>query len=103
LSFFPVLGTAIHAIPGAVIGGISILLFGMISGSGIKSLVSDKVDMSNYKNMIIVSAMLIIGVGGAIIDIGGIQLSSLFLAALVGIVLNVIFNLRKKEEVSVSV
>jgi uracil permease len=95
LSFFPALSLSINAIPGAVIGGISILLFGMIAGSGIKSLVSEKVDMHDYRNMIIVSSMLVVGVGGAIINVGGLQVSSLALAAILGIVLNLFF--RRKE------
>jgi len=95
LSFFPALSLSINAIPGAVIGGISILLFGMIAGSGIKSLVSEKVDMHDYRNMIIVSSMLVVGVGGAIINVGGLQVSSLALAAILGIILNLFF--RRKE------
>lgn len=94
LSFFPKLTQAIHTIPAPVIGGISILLFGMIASSGIKSLVSDKVDFSGYKNMVIVSTMLVIGVGGAIIEILGVQFSSLAVAAVVGVLLN--FLLTKK-------
>lgn len=95
LSFFPVLAYAIHSIPAAVIGGISILLFGMIAGSGVKSLVSEKVDMHDYRNMMIVSSMLVVGVGGAVIEIGNLQVSSLALAAIIGIVLNLFF--RRKE------
>lgn len=95
ISFFPALAFAINAIPEAVIGGISILLFGMIAGSGIKSLVSEKVNMEDYQNMIIVSSMLIIGVGGAIIEIAGVEVSSLALAAIVGIILNLFF--KRKE------
>lgn len=95
LSFFPVLAYAIHSIPAAVIGGISILLFGMIAGSGVKSLVSEKVDMHDYRNMMIVSSMLVVGVGGAVIEIGNLQVSSLALAAILGIVLNLFF--RRKE------
>ena len=95
LSFFPALAFGINAIPGAVIGGISILLFGMIAGSGIKSLTSEKVNMHDYRNMIIVSSMLVIGVGGAVIDVVGIQVSSLALAAILGVVLNLFFNRKE--------
>lgn len=96
LSFFPRLTQLIHLIPAPVIGGISILLFGMITASGIKSLSSEKVDFSDYKNMVIVSSMLVIGVGGAVINVFGLQFSSLALAALVGIVMNLLLSLKKK-------
>ena len=99
LSFFPFLAFSIHSIPAAVIGGISILLFGMIAGSGIKSLVLENVDMHDYRNMIIVSSMLVVGVGGAIIDVAGLQVSSLALAAVLGIVLNLFF--QRKEIFSI--
>lgn len=95
LSCFPMLALGINAIPGAVVGGISILLFGMIASNGIKSLISDKVDMSDYKNMIIVSSMLVVGVGGTVIELGPVQFSSLALAALIGIVLNLFFNRKE--------
>lgn len=94
LAFLPKLAFMIHAIPAAVVGGISILLFGMISANGIKSLVSERVDMKNFHNMVIVASMLIIGAGGTIINIFGIEFSSLAIAAVVGIVLNFIFNFR---------
>lgn len=92
LAFFPGLAMMIHSIPGAVVGGISILLFGMIASNGVRSL--SKVDFSDFKNMIIVSAMLIIGVGGTVIDIFGVQFSSLAVAALMGVILNLAFNFK---------
>ncbi|UNC92332.1 uracil-xanthine permease family protein [Candidatus Contubernalis alkaliaceticus] len=94
LAFFPTFAYLIHAIPKAVVGGISILLFGMIASSGIKGLVSDKVNFKDFKNMIIVATMLIIGVGGTVIDIFGIQFSSLAIAAVTGIILNLFFDLN---------
>ena len=92
LSFFPKLAMVIHSIPAPVIGGISILLFGMIASSGIKGLVSEKVDLSDYKNMSIVSAMLVIGVGGTVINLFGIDFSSLAIAALVGVFINLLLT-----------
>lgn len=94
LSFFPMLAALLHSIPTAVIGGISILLFGMIASSGLKGLINEKVDMKNYCNMIIVATMLVIGVGGTVVTIGAVQVSSLALAALIGVVLNIGFNYK---------
>ncbi|MFW5889491.1 MAG: uracil-xanthine permease family protein [Bacillota bacterium] len=92
LAFFPGLAMMIHSIPGAVIGGISILLFGMIASNGVRSL--SKVDFADFKNMIIVASMLIVGVGGTVIDIIGVQFSSLAVAAALGVVLNLAFNFK---------
>jgi uracil permease len=94
LAFFPKLAFMIHAIPAAVVGGISILLFGMISANGIKGLISDKVDMHNFHNVVIIASMLVIGAGGTIITLLGIEFSSLAIAAVVGILLNLIFNYK---------
>lgn len=93
LAFFPMLAMVISSIPAAVVGGISILLFGLIAANGVKSLA--KVDFGDFKNMIIVASMLIIGVGGTVINIFGIAFSSLAIAAVAGIILNIIFNFKK--------
>lgn len=92
LAFFPGLAMIIHSIPGAVVGGISILLFGMIASNGVRSL--SKVDFSDFKNMIIVASMLIVGVGGTVVDVFGVQFSSLAVAALLGVTLNLTFNFK---------
>ena len=63
-----------------------------------KVLVEERVNLSNMKNLIIVGAMLVIGLGGASINIGPISLSGMSLAALVGILLNVILNPSKDEK-----
>lgn len=94
LAFFPKLAFMIHAIPAAVVGGISILLFGMISANGIKGLVGDKVDMHNFHNIVIIASMLVIGAGGTIVTLLGIEFSSLAIAAAIGILLNLVFNYK---------
>lgn len=95
LAFFPGLAYLVHGIPGAVVGGISILLFGMIAASGIKGLASDKVDFKEFKNMIIIATMLVIGAGGTVIEILGIQFSALSIAAVTGIIINIFFDRLK--------
>ncbi|HPE36010.1 MAG TPA: uracil-xanthine permease family protein [Spirochaetales bacterium] len=95
LSLVPKFTALIGTIPGPVIGGISILLFGMISSIGVKNMVDAKVNLSNPKLLIITAAMLVLGLGGAAFKFGNINLSGLGLAAIVGIVLNLI--LRPKD------
>jgi len=100
LSFVPKFTSMIQTIPGPVIGGISILLFGMISAIGIKNMVDHKVDFTNAKILMITAAMLVLGLGGAKFAFGNFQLEGLGLAAIVGIILNLILNfgeIKKKE------
>ncbi len=92
LSFFPQLTMMIHSIPAPVIGGISILLFGLISSNGIKGLVQDRVELKDFKNSFVVATMLVIGTGGTIISVGSVDFSALAVAAIVGIILNIAFN-----------
>lgn len=92
LSLIPKFTALIGTIPAPVIGGISILLFGMISSIGIKNMVDAKVNLSNPKLLIISAAMLVLGLGGAAFKLGAVQLSGLGLAAIFGIILNAILR-----------
>ncbi len=92
LSLIPKFTALISTIPGPVIGGISILLFGMISSIGIKNMVDAKVNLGNPKLLIISASMLVLGLGGASFTIGKVQLSGLGLAAIFGVVLNLILR-----------
>jgi uracil permease len=94
LSFIPKFTAIIAAIPTPVIGGISILLFGMIASIGVKNMVDHQVDFTDAKILITSAAMLVLGLGGAKFSLGEFELSGLGLAAIVGILLNVIFNFR---------
>lgn len=94
LSLIPKFTAIIGSIPGPVIGGISILLFGMISSIGIKNMVDAKVDLTLPSNLMITAAMLVLGIGGATFTVGSLSLSGLGLAAIVGILLNVILNFK---------
>ena len=85
LSLVPKFSALIASIPLPVVGGISILLFGMIAGIGIKSLVDHQVDLGDPKVLIIVSTMLVLGLGDAQVAVGPVELSGLALAAIVGI------------------
>lgn len=90
LSFIPKFTAIISTIPTPVIGGISILLFGMISSIGIKNMVDNKVDFTNPKILMITAAMLVLGLGGAKFVVGKFELSGLGLAAIIGIIMNLI-------------
>ncbi|MCG8572715.1 MAG: NCS2 family nucleobase:cation symporter [Spirochaetes bacterium] len=92
LAFIPKFTSVIATIPGPVIGGISILLFGMIASVGIRNMVEAKVDLSNPKILIISSAMLVLGLGGASFTLGNFSLKGLGLSAVVGIILNLIIR-----------
>jgi len=91
LAIVPKFSGIISTIPTPVIGGISILLFGMISSVGIQNLIDARVSLTEPKTLIIVSTMLVLGLGGAVINIGFLKFTGLSLAALSGIILNAIF------------
>lgn len=99
LSLVPKFTAFIGSIPLPVVGGISILLFGMISSIGIKNMVDAKVDLSNPKLLIISAAMLVLGLGGATFEIGAIKLAGLGLSAIFGVVLNLILRPKGITEV----
>jgi len=89
LSFVNVFTGLISTIPAPVMGGVLILLFGLIAGNGLKVMIEAKVDLSQMRNIIIVSTMLVIGLGGANFVINdAATLSGMALAAIAGVLLN---------------
>lgn len=93
LGFFGYIQAFISSIPWAVIGGMTVVLYGLIAANGVKVLIKDRTDLSNMKNLIIVSTMLVLGLGGAAIQITSTAaLTGMSLAAVVGIILNLVFN-----------
>jgi len=119
VGFIPKFTSVVLTIPAPVIGGISILLFGMIAAIGIKNMVDAKVNMGNPKVLIIVAAMMVLGLGtgtigqltnafgginpdasfatGSAINFGNFSFGGLGLAAIVGILLNLIINFKKED------
>ena len=98
---FSVLGKVsaiLKTIPSPVLGGIRLLLFGTIASVGINSLIKNKVDMGNTRNLVIASLILTLGIGGAEMSFGSITMSGIGLAALVGVVLNLIIPKGKQTE-----
>lgn len=90
LAFVGKLGGLLNTIPVPVMGGILLLLFGIIASIGLGTIVRGKVDMNNPRNMIIVSMILVLAIGGMVIDFGGVAFSGIGLGAIVGITLNLI-------------
>lgn len=92
LGVMPKLGAVISTIPTSIVGGISIVLFGMIASVGGRSLVENQVDFTSSRNLIIAAVIFVIGLGGAIlpVEIGTVKftLESMALAAIAGILLN---------------
>ena len=96
---FSVLGKVsaiLKTIPSAVLGGIMLLLFGTIASVGISSLVKNKVDLGDTRNLVIVSLILTLGIGGAELTFGNFTIGGIGLAALAGVVLNLIIPKGKK-------
>lgn len=86
----------INTIPWAVIGGVSILLYGMIAASGIRVMVDSKVDFSKSRNLVLTAVIFVIGLSGISINIGTMQMKGMVLAALLGMVLSLIFYILDK-------
>lgn len=91
LSFLGKVSAFISTIPDPVLGGMSMLLYGVIASNGLRALVDAQVDFSKQRNLIIASAMLVVGLGGAVLQMSSlVTLSGTALAALVGVILNLI-------------
>lgn len=95
LSFFPKVAELIGTMPASIIGGISFILYGMISAIGVRNVVENHVDFTNTRNLIVAAIILVTGLGfkdGLTFTIGGttITLTALALASIFGIILNAI-------------
>jgi len=107
LSFSPKLAALLQTLPQGVLGGISMLLFGMIASIGIRTLAEAEIDFTKSRNPIVVSAILVLGLGGAVANLGTIQVagaalplkvSGMALAALAGVVLNLLLPQKLEPE-----
>ena len=90
---------AISTIPNAVMGGITMLLYGVIAVQGFRMFVEQKVDFSKNSNMVLGAITFVVGVSGASINIGSVQLKGMAFAAIIGVVLSLIFWLLGKINV----
>ncbi len=89
-AFLGKLGAVLKTIPVPVMGGIMVLLFGMIAAVGINTLVKEKADLSNSRNLVIVAVILVFGLGDMALGIGKFQLAGIGLAGVIGVLLNII-------------
>ena len=103
LSFVQKFGAIIQTIPGPVMGGISMLLYGLIASSGLRTIVESGVDYKDKRNLTISSVIMVIGIGGGMLEFSVGQnfkfsLGGVALATLIGILLNLIIPITKKED-----
>lgn len=98
LSFLTPVQAVIMSIPSPVLGGMSLLLYGVIASNGLRVLIDNRVDFNEQRNLIIASVMMVIGLGGAVVPLTDLaNLSGTALAAVVGVILNVILPKSKND------
>lgn len=101
LGFLGKFTALISTIPNAVLGGVSLLLYGFIAINGLKVLIENQIDFGKSKNIIVASTMLVLGLGGAVISIVSgdlsVTISGMSLAAIVGILLNLLLPAEKEN------
>ncbi|MDD3079145.1 MAG: uracil permease [Paludibacter sp.] len=90
-SFIGKIAAAISTIPTAVMGGITMLLYGVIAVQGFRMFVEQKVDFSKNRNMVLGAITFVVGVSGAAVHIGSVELKGMALAAVIGVVLSLFF------------
>ena len=95
ISFFGPFVAFLDSIPGCVMGGVCVTLYGFIACSGLKMI--QKVDLNQNKNLFVVAAILIPGIGGMAMDIGNVYISNIACALILGIVLNLLLSKAKEE------
>jgi uracil permease len=96
IAFFGQVSGAIRTIPVPVIGGISMMLFGVIAASGLRMLIEAKVDYSKSKNLLLSAIILVVGISGVSVKLGQTQLRGMVLATIVGMILSLFFFLLDK-------
>ena len=99
LGFLGKFTAILSTIPTYVLGGVSLILYGFIAVNGLKVLIKNQVDFNDSKNVIVASTMLVLGLGGASVSLVSgdfsVSISGMSLAAVIGIILNLVFSLKK--------
>lgn len=95
-SVFGKVSALLKSIPQSVLGGIMLLLFGTIAAVGINSLIHNRTNLGDTRNLIIVSLILTFGIGGAAIEFGGFTMAGIGLSAMLGVVLNLLLPRKDK-------
>ena len=96
LSFFGPFVAFVNSIPSCIVGGVCIALYGFIAVSGLKMV--QHVDLGENRNLFVVAAILVLGIGGLEIKLGPVTISAIATALIVGIIVNVLFNKEEKAE-----
>ena len=92
LSFFDPFVCFVNSIPSCIVGGVCIALYGFIAVSGLKML--QPVDLNDNRNLFVVAAILVTGIGGLTLNFGAVTISSIATGLILGIIINVVFNKR---------
>jgi len=100
LAFIGKASALIQTIPGPVMGGVSFLLYGMIAASGLRLIVDKKVDYSRGRNLALSAVVFVTGLSGAFVQIGEVQLKGMSLAAIVGVILSLVFYIIDKANLA---
>ena len=95
ISFFGPFVTFLASIPNCVMGGVCVALYGFIAVSGLKMI--QKVELSNDRNLFVVSAILIPGIGGLTVSFGKVTITTIACALILGIVTNIILNRKNTK------
>ena len=96
LSFFDPFVCFVNSIPSCIVGGVCIALYGFIAVSGLKML--QPVDLNDNRNLFVVAAILVPGIGGLTLNFGPITISAIATGLILGVIINVIFNRREANE-----
>ena len=96
LSFFDPFVCFVNSIPPCIVGGVCIALYGFIAVSGLKMI--QPVDLNDHRNLFVVAAILVCGIGGLTLNFGSVQISAIATGLIVGILVNVIFNRRNADK-----
>ena len=97
LSFIGPVQAFIQSIPSCVFGGCAMILYGYIACSGLKTIMREKTDLDDNKNLIVVSVILTVGIGGLTITFGTFNLAGVALSMLLGVILNLVLRTKKSE------
>lgn len=96
--FVGYINAVISSVPAPVLGGISFLLFGVIASSGLRMLIDNQIDLNINRNLVIISVVLVIGISGFFVQMGTVKITGMSMAALVGILLNLIIPNKQTAE-----
>ena len=97
LAFVGPLQAVIQSIPSCVFGGCAMILYGYIACSGLKTIIREKTDLEDNKNLIVVAVILTTGVGGMFLQFGSFQLAGVALSMILGVILNLVLRVKKEE------